>query len=694
MRWMVYGAGAIGGVLGGLLHEAGHDVVLVARGAHLDALRRDGLTLASPAAHPHDRRARRGGRARGRRRGAGPGHRAARGQEPPDAGRRRGPGPRRCPPSTPVVSLQNGVANEPTLLRFFDDVQGVCVMMPTGHLEPGVVEQHCSAGPGHPRRRPLPRRHRRHQRGRGRGVPGRRVRLRAPAGRDGLEAPQADDEPRQRGPGLLRTRTGRRRPGRARRWPRARRRWPRRASRSSASREDRERRGDILRVAPVAGRERGGGSSWQSLRARHGQHRDRLPQRRGGAARPAARRAHPGQRAAPGHRARRMAARRAAGYPARTLGGGPARAARLAPHRAATSRTRKPLRWRAASVGQPCSPSQRCSESAPRFLPTTRTARPSGRQPRQPGQQQRVQRLLADPDRRVGPDLVVGLVGGHVVRASRREAVARRRAPRRSRAASSTRPLVDVHGAHDGPGDRRRERAARSRRSRSRGRGSSGAERRLASRGTAPPCRRRAGPRRRRRTPTSAPARAPTPRRCTGTPLERHRVRVGGEVVVDPSRRPPAGRRPGGCRRRAASPRRRRVADLLQRQPVRAGRRVHAGVAHRRREHLGRPTRRAGGPPRPRPGSRPATRTMWWQNASARTVATASPVASRAQAQLEQRADGGGALALLAERREVVLADAAPAPRAFIASRSSGRGQASTWPARSGSTHAGSSPIR
>ena len=48
MRWMVYGAGAIGGVLGGLLHEAGHDVVLVARGPRLDALRRDGLTLASP----------------------------------------------------------------------------------------------------------------------------------------------------------------------------------------------------------------------------------------------------------------------------------------------------------------------------------------------------------------------------------------------------------------------------------------------------------------------------------------------------------------------------------------------------------------------------------------------------------------------------------------------------------------------
>jgi ketopantoate reductase len=52
------------------------------------------------------------------------------------------------PAGSPVVSLQNGVANEPALLRFFADVQGVCVMMPEGHLEPGVVEEHCTPVPG------------------------------------------------------------------------------------------------------------------------------------------------------------------------------------------------------------------------------------------------------------------------------------------------------------------------------------------------------------------------------------------------------------------------------------------------------------------------------------------------------------------------------------------------------------------
>ena len=45
MRFVVYGAGAVGGVIGGRLHQAGFDVALIARGRHLDILRRDGLTL-------------------------------------------------------------------------------------------------------------------------------------------------------------------------------------------------------------------------------------------------------------------------------------------------------------------------------------------------------------------------------------------------------------------------------------------------------------------------------------------------------------------------------------------------------------------------------------------------------------------------------------------------------------------------
>jgi 2-dehydropantoate 2-reductase len=47
MRIAVVGAGAIGGYFGGLLARAGHDVTLIARGAHRDAIRANGLTIES-----------------------------------------------------------------------------------------------------------------------------------------------------------------------------------------------------------------------------------------------------------------------------------------------------------------------------------------------------------------------------------------------------------------------------------------------------------------------------------------------------------------------------------------------------------------------------------------------------------------------------------------------------------------------
>ena len=77
-----------------------------------------------------------------------------------------------------------------------------------------------------------------------------------------------------------------------------------------------------------------------------------------------------------------------------------------------TTRTRKPLLDATRSAAYPCSVSQRCRVSAPRFLRDHQPGHAGGREPGQPVQQQRVQRLLADPDRRVGPDLVVaGLPG-------------------------------------------------------------------------------------------------------------------------------------------------------------------------------------------------------------------------------------------------------------------------------------------
>ena len=58
MKITIYGAGAIGGHLGALLSRDGVDVSLIARGGHLQAIRRDGLTLQRGdeepfTVHPH-----------------------------------------------------------------------------------------------------------------------------------------------------------------------------------------------------------------------------------------------------------------------------------------------------------------------------------------------------------------------------------------------------------------------------------------------------------------------------------------------------------------------------------------------------------------------------------------------------------------------------------------------------------------
>ncbi len=142
MRFVVYGAGAIGGVVGGRLAEAGHEVVLIARGEHHDAIRDEGLRLVLPDAEPlvlsipvvsHP---------------AGIDFRAddvvLLAMKSQHTGKALSALLAAAPRSVSVVCVQNGVANEPAALRLFEDVYGVCVVCPALHLEPGVVEAHAS----------------------------------------------------------------------------------------------------------------------------------------------------------------------------------------------------------------------------------------------------------------------------------------------------------------------------------------------------------------------------------------------------------------------------------------------------------------------------------------------------------------------------------------------------------------------
>ena len=136
MRMVIY-SGAIGGVLGGRLQEAGHDVVLIARGPHLAAIQANGLRIDSrlgsvtvPAPAVGDPREIDFG-------ADDVVFLCMKGQHTDDALRALAAV---APPEVAVVSVQNGVANEPTALRYFANVYGVCVMCPAVHLEPGVVE--------------------------------------------------------------------------------------------------------------------------------------------------------------------------------------------------------------------------------------------------------------------------------------------------------------------------------------------------------------------------------------------------------------------------------------------------------------------------------------------------------------------------------------------------------------------------
>jgi 2-dehydropantoate 2-reductase len=145
MRFVVLGAGAVGGAIGGRLAQHGHSAVLIARGAHYEAIRDRGLRLESPddtatirlpavddpskiewaagdvvvlATKTHDTE-------------AALAHLAS------------------CAPrDVPLVCAQNSVANEPMAAQRFDAVYGVFVWCPTDFLTPGVVRIWCAPTSG------------------------------------------------------------------------------------------------------------------------------------------------------------------------------------------------------------------------------------------------------------------------------------------------------------------------------------------------------------------------------------------------------------------------------------------------------------------------------------------------------------------------------------------------------------------
>ena len=143
MQIAVMGAGGVGGYFGGLLARAGHDVTFIARGSHLDAIRRHGLRVVSG----NDGDFTVPGRATDQPAELGPQELvlfAVKMYDNAAAVRAIAP---LVGPHTIVLTLQNGIDNGELLHAAYPDGQ---VMIGSAYLEgrisaPGVVTQ---GGPG------------------------------------------------------------------------------------------------------------------------------------------------------------------------------------------------------------------------------------------------------------------------------------------------------------------------------------------------------------------------------------------------------------------------------------------------------------------------------------------------------------------------------------------------------------------
>ncbi|HWU87168.1 MAG TPA: 2-dehydropantoate 2-reductase N-terminal domain-containing protein [Kofleriaceae bacterium] len=144
-RFVIYGAGAVGGAIGGRLAARGADVVLIARGAHAAALRDRGLSIVTPAGtatagppvveHPREL--------------AWTGDEvvilAMKSQDTVPA---LDALTACAPPAIEVVCAQNGIANERAALRRFARVAAMYVWIPAELAAPGVVRIYGAARDG------------------------------------------------------------------------------------------------------------------------------------------------------------------------------------------------------------------------------------------------------------------------------------------------------------------------------------------------------------------------------------------------------------------------------------------------------------------------------------------------------------------------------------------------------------------
>ena len=147
MRYIIIGAGAVGATIGARLSQRGHEVVLVARGAHHQALRDHGLRFATPDGESTLRLPVVSQPAELALREDDVLVLTVKSQDTTaalDAWAWQPAGAATAATALPVVCAQNGVASQRMALRRFRHVYGMGVWLPATHTEPGSVQAHCA----------------------------------------------------------------------------------------------------------------------------------------------------------------------------------------------------------------------------------------------------------------------------------------------------------------------------------------------------------------------------------------------------------------------------------------------------------------------------------------------------------------------------------------------------------------------
>jgi 2-dehydropantoate 2-reductase len=146
-RYVIIGAGAIGGTVGGVLTRAGVPTVLVARGRHAEVLAAAGMTLRTPDGTFHTPVTAASGTEQVRLTERDVLVFTTKTQQLDAALQEWVDQPVHGPDGVvgtagerlPAMTALNGVAAEEKALRYFRRVFGICVWLPAVHLEPGEV---------------------------------------------------------------------------------------------------------------------------------------------------------------------------------------------------------------------------------------------------------------------------------------------------------------------------------------------------------------------------------------------------------------------------------------------------------------------------------------------------------------------------------------------------------------------------